>query len=305
MAKLMLFDLQRFALHDGPGIRTTVFLKGCPLRCSWCHNPESQHPSPQLRFLEKKCTSCGQCERICKQNVHHLYLQNGHMTHEVHFDQCVLCNDCVSSCYAGALTFYGYETETEQILQTVMQDQDFYTRSGGGLTVSGGEPLSQPEGLLELLKEAKKLGLHTCVDTSGQASSQNYLRILPYVDLFLFDYKMTDPEMHIKYTGVDNTLILKNLDLLCQNNGQIYLRCPIIPGINDNEKHYIGISDLSRKYSAIQQVNLMMYHNMGKGKAKQIGKSYSLAETESISKSEKERIYRQVKASGCLHLIES
>ncbi|WP_334137322.1 glycyl-radical enzyme activating protein [Muricomes intestini] len=302
MAELMVFDLQRFALHDGPGIRTTIFLKGCPLDCVWCHNPESKKTKAQLGFLEKNCVGCGKCQEVCKHDVH-IITQKG--CHEIDYSNCVQCGCCANTCPSGALKIYGKRMTSEEIIETVMKDWDFYQKSGGGLTVSGGEPMLQFECLLELLKKAKAKGLHVCLDTSGQAPEEKYLTIAEYVDLFLFDYKMTDEQQHRRYTGVDNQLILKNLDSLGRHKSHVYLRCPIIPGINDNEIHYRSIAQLSRKYDNIDQVNLMMYHDMAKGKAAQIGEEYSLPDLKSIEAKEKRRIYEKVESYGCLRLQES
>ena len=300
MADLTVFDLQRFALHDGPGIRTTIFLKGCPLNCIWCHNPESKKAKPQLGFLEKKCVYCGKCQQVCPKGVHNI-LEN---RHEISFSECALCGKCVDACLNKALKIFGRKMTSDELLKTVVKDRDFYQRSGGGLTVSGGEPMMQFEGLRELLKKAKEMGIHVCLDTSGQASQERYREIAEYVDLFLFDYKLTDPLEHKKYTGVDNRQILSNLDYLCTHGSNVFLRCPIIPGINNKESHYRAIAELSQKYDAIRQVNLMTYHDMAKGKAAQIGETYPLAKLKTIEAAEKKQIYEQVEAYGCCRLKE-
>lgn len=299
MAELMVFDLQRFALHDGPGIRTTVFVKGCPLDCIWCHNPESKKKNRQLGFLEKKCTGCGKCQLVCSQGVHKIQ-KNG--MHAIDYSKCRCCEKCVENCPENALKIFGKKMSAQEILKTVLKDRDFYIRSGGGLTISGGEPMMQFPALLELVKEAKKKQLHVCLDTCGQAAQQQYAEIKQYVDLFLFDYKLTDPEEHRKYTGVDNAGIRSNLEYLCTHDSDVFLRCPIIPGINDKESHYRAIAALSRKYDRIRQVNLMTYHDMAKGKAAQIGEQYMLPKIRTIEKEQKESIYRQVEACGCLRL---
>ena len=301
MDDLMIFDLQRFALHDGPGIRTTVFLKGCPLDCVWCHNPESKKSKRQLGFLEKNCTGCARCADVCPNNVHSI-TKDG--IHKIDADQCVQCGKCVKACLNKALKIYGQSVSAESIIETAMKDEDFYIKSGGGLTVSGGEAMMQFDGLMKLVMLAKERGLHVCLDTCGQAAEDKYLKIAPYIDIFLFDYKITDPEKHRKYIGTDNRLILKNLDTLCRAGNTVYLRCPIIPGINDNMEHYQAIADLSNKYDSIAQVNLMMYHDMAKGKAAQIGEKYELAGLKSISAERKREIYGIVEKCGCRNLKE-
>jgi glycyl-radical enzyme activating protein len=302
MAELSVFDLQRFALHDGPGIRTTVFLKGCPLKCMWCHNPESKKKTAQLGFIEKNCTLCGTCQQVCPHGVHTVNATEGHW---IDFDRCVQCGLCVAACPNHALKIYGKTMTSEEILQTVMKDWDFYQRSGGGLTISGGEPMQQFHALQDLLREAKKKGLHICLDTSGLASRDKYAAIADYVDVFLFDYKITDPEEHRRYTGQDNRMILKNLDYLCERGCRVHLRCPIVPGINDNDAHYQSIANLTHKYPEIEQVNLMMYHDLAKGKAEQIGEQYQLPDIKTILPEQARTIYSKVESYGCLRLQES
>lgn len=301
MSGLIIFDLQRFALHDGPGIRTTIFLKGCPLDCLWCHNPESKRMAPQLRFQQKKCVGCARCVTACRQGVHKI--ENG--VHAIDYKACTGCGACVKNCAGGALTIYGKKANPEELIDTVLRDRDFYERSGGGLTVSGGEPMLQFEGLKELLRLAKKEGIHVCLDTCGQAPEDRYQEIAEYVDLFLFDYKLTDPLLHQKYTGVDNQLILRNLDGLCRKGSRVFLRCPIIPGINDNDRHYQAIAKLSRTYDQILEVNLMTYHDMAKGKAAEIGARYGLMDLKTIEAEEKRKIYERVASFGCRDLKES
>lgn len=301
MKELMVFDLQKFALHDGPGIRTTVFLKGCPLNCLWCHNPESKKYGKQLGFLKKNCSHCGECERVCKRGVHKITVED----HKIEESACTYCGKCEEGCLSHAIKIYGSQMSIEEILDTVMKDEDFFRRSGGGLTVSGGEPMLQFEGLLYLLREAKKRNLHVCLDTCGQADTEKYRKIAQYVDLFLFDYKMTGEKLHKQYTGVDNRTILKNLDFLCRNGSEVWLRCPIIPGINDTKEHYLAIAELSRKYDNIRKVNLMTYHDMARGKAEQIGEKYELSGIKTVDSDGKERIYNEAETLGCLKLARN
>ena len=299
MRPLRVFDLQRFALHDGPGIRTTVFLKGCPLDCLWCHNPESKSPAPQLRYMEKKCIGCRKCGSVCPNGVHS-FAEDG--VHRVNFSACRACGACTQVCLPGALSIYGREMEVSEILDIVRKDRDFYRTSGGGLTISGGEPMSQFEGLFALVKAAKEEGFHICLDTSGYASSDNYRKIAPYVDLFLYDMKITDREDHKKYTGVFNDKILENLEMLCRGGSHVILRCPIIPGINDHQAHYQFIADLSVRYDTIDEVNLMTYHDMARGKVSQIGREYALKDLKTVEEAEKYAIYEKVEACGCRKL---
>ncbi len=302
MKELTVFDVQRFALHDGPGIRTTIFVKGCPLDCVWCHNPESKRREPQLGFLEKKCIGCGKCVTACENNVHKISEQG---VHEIDYRKCKTCGKCVDACLEKALKIYGTKMTAEEIMDIVMKDADFYRTSGGGLTVSGGEPMLQYPALLNLLQKAKEKNLHVCLDTCGQAQTEKYAEIAKYVDLFLFDYKITDADEHKRYTGVDNKKILENLDYLCTHGKDVFLRCPIIPGINDKAEHYRAIAELSEKYEAVRQVNLMTYHDMAKGKSAQIGERYELSDIKTIEKEEKYKIYEQVESYGCTKLYES
>lgn len=302
MTMLQVFDIQRFALHDGPGIRTTVFVKGCPLDCLWCHNPESKRFQPQLSCLFKNCTGCGNCVAACPNGVHKI-TEDG--VHEIAFEKCLCCGACVNACYNRALKIFGNEMSTDELMKIILKDVSFYEKSGGGLTVSGGEPMSQFEGTLELMKRAKEKGIHTCLDTSGFAPTAKYEQILPYTDVFLLDYKLTDLEMHNKYTGVPNDLIKTNLDFLCAHGAKIFLRCPIIPGINDDDEHFAAITALSQKYEQIDQVNIMAYHDMAKGKVRHIGETYALDDLKTVDKAEKQAMYDRLEQLGCLRLKES
>jgi pyruvate formate lyase activating enzyme len=299
---LNVFDIQRFALHDGPGIRTTIFVKGCPLNCLWCHNPESKKFEPQLSCIFKNCVSCGNCVSACPNDVHTITNEG---VHEIAFDKCQHCGSCVEACYNKALKIFGTKMDTDELMKIIVRDRSFYEKSNGGLTVSGGEPMSQFDGTLELFKAAKNEGLHTCLDTSGFARKELYEQIMPYVDVFLFDYKLTDCEKHQKYTGVPNDLIKSNMDMLCKNCAVIFLRCPIIPGINDDDEHLDAIAALSRKYDAIAQVNVMAYHDMAKGKIKHIGGTYALEDLKTVDKTEKQALYDRLEKMGCLRLQES
>ncbi len=266
----MVLDILRFSLHDGPGIRTTVFLKGCPLNCDWCHNPESKAYKPQLSFDSSRCTNCMECIPACGARA---LSQSGDKL-AVNFDLCNACGDCVQACPADALKVYGRLRTVDDVMSVVLKDLPFYKRSGGGLTISGGEPMAQFEFTLELLKAARRYGIHTCIETSGHAPTRNFARLLGCVDLFLYDYKETDPADHKRTTSVSNSLILDNLEFLYSEAANIILRCPIIPGVNDTREHFAGIRALRRKYPKLLAVEIMPYHNMGKGKAEHVGVDY-------------------------------
>jgi glycyl-radical enzyme activating protein len=270
----LVFDIQRFALHDGPGIRTTVFLKGCPLHCLWCHNPESRAFHPQIGFKADRCLHCMACVAVCP----HAAQKQDQGRHLMDHSLCQVCKRCLSACDYGALRLIGEETRVDEILAEVLKDRAYYQRSGGGLTVSGGEPLSQFAFVRELLAAAKAEGLHTCLDTTGFARWHRLAALLPLVDLFLYDYKATDPAEHRRLTGVSNRLILENLDRLYAHGARILLRCPLVPGINDSPDHLQGIASLSHKYPDLAAVEIMPYHNLGRHKAAEVGMRSRLAD---------------------------
>lgn len=266
-----IFNIQRFCIHDGPGIRTTVFFKGCPLSCIWCHNPESKKSRVQLSYNDRLCISCRACETVCEHHVHDF--SSG--KHQVHYENCSACGACTNACTALALELMGYTVSVREVMDVLVKDNDYYETSGGGITLSGGEPLFQPDFCLELLKACKAAGLHTCIETSGFASAKILEQIIPYTDRFLFDFKLGNSKLHQKYTSVPNEPILRNLELLERSGAVVALRCPIIPEINDNEAHFRRIAEYS-KLACIQSVELMAYHSMGMGKATKIGADYQL-----------------------------
>jgi len=267
--KGQIFDIQRFSLHDGPGIRTTVFLKGCPLRCKWCHNPESWSSEPQLFFNSEKCVDCMECVRICPTGAHQISEEK----HVVKFRLCIACGKCIKLCNYNALSIFGYEQDVDSIFNEIKQDKDFYDMSGGGVTLSGGEPMLQLKMTLELLKKCKENNINTCVETCGYVPRKSYKAVIPYVDTYLFDYKDTDCSRHKELTGVSNELILANLDYLYNQGADIILRCPMIPGINDTEEHFKGIAAIAAKYPLLRSIEILPYHNMGVSKGIGIGLS--------------------------------
>lgn len=262
-------DIQRCSIHDGPGIRTTVFIKGCPLKCRWCHNPESLSYKKQLSFNKEKCIDCNQCEMVCPNGVH--TLKRG--IHIVDFSKCTQCGSCIDRCPTAALTMIGKSMSVQDIMKIIVKDRAFYTNSGGGVTISGGEPLSNSDFTLELLKECKKKAIHTCVETSGYCTTSTLKNLWDYIDLFLFDYKLPNREDYIEYTGVSNELILKNLELIYKEGKRIILRCPIIPTVNDNPEHFRSIEKILLKYPGIK-VEPMPYHNFGISKSNNIGSNF-------------------------------
>lgn len=267
----MIMEVQRFCLQDGPGIRTTVFLKGCNMKCKWCHNPESMEMAPVLMYREEACIGCGKCADVCPNHVHQL---NGE-GHQLERGGCAGCGACVKSCPAEALTMNGFWTDSSQVMEEICKDEKYYKSSGGGVTFSGGEATMQPEFLTELLAQCKRRGYHTAVETNGLFSGEVLEKLLPVVDLFLLDYKVTGQE-HATWTGAPGEPVLHNLQKIQRAGGKVVLRCPIIPGVNDTEVHFAAIRELKRQYSCVDHVELMAYHDTGKNKWKECGKDYTL-----------------------------
>jgi pyruvate formate lyase activating enzyme len=262
----------KFAIHDGPGIRTTVFLKGCPLKCLWCHNPESQKREKEISFIPYKCIGCGWCFEHCPQHGHQI--QDGQ--HVLLRDTCVRCGICAEKCYAKAIEVVGREVDVEEVMAEVLKDKPFYETSGGGMTVSGGEPMMQFEFTRALLRLAKDNGLHTCLDTSGFAPLAQYLELLDTVDLFLYDVKDTDPDRHLRNTGVPLSPILDNLRALDAAGAKILLRCPLISGVNDDDAHLDGIARIANSLHHVEGITLHPYHPLGKSKSERMGSEYPL-----------------------------
>ncbi len=255
MNKAMIFDIQRNSFVDGPGIRTTVFLKGCNLKCAWCHNPESQCFTKQMMFYKSKCTDCGKCKEVCPYNL----------------EKCDFCGKCVLYCPNNARKICSREISADEVLSEVIKDKMFYNSSNGGVTFSGGECMLQTDFLKEVLKLCKENGIHTAVDTAGCVPWENFVKIMPYTDMFLYDIKCADEEMHKKYTGVSNKLILENLKLLSNEfNGEIIIRIPVIGGVNDNVEEMQKIADLLNEMH-YSKTELLPYHKMGEYKYEALG----------------------------------
>lgn len=238
-----IFDIQHFSVNDGPGIRTTVFFKGCPLRCLWCHNPESYIADTQIMFHEKHCIQCG------------------------------MCKTDITLCPTGAKKIVGRNVTVEDVLSEVLEDSHFYKTSGGGMTLSGGEPMAQPSFALALVKAAKEKGLHVCMETSGFCNAESLKEIQPFIDLFLYDYKATGDKDHLAFTGVSQERILQNLCMLDNLGADIILRCPMIPGYNITDAHVIGIIDVVGKLRHLKEIHLEPYHNIGISKRIVLGMS--------------------------------
>lgn len=276
-----IFNIQRFSTSDGPGIRTVVFLKGCPLDCAWCHNPESKTVLPGLFFKKESCIGCRACEAVCKNHLHRLTEED----HLFEREGCARCGVCAQACPTEALTVCGEQKEAEDIIGTVLRDRMFYEESGGGMTLSGGEPLAQFDFSLELLKRAKEKGLHTAVETCGY-STKDLSPLCGVVDLWLFDIKLLNEEKHRTYTGVSNELILKNLRLLDSLGAKTVLRCPVIPDVNFDEEHFALLAELASSLNHVTAIHLEPYHPLGISKAEQLGVTQSYANTDFLSGAE-------------------
>jgi pyruvate formate lyase activating enzyme len=268
------FDIQRFSIHDGPGIRTTVFLKGCPLRCLWCHNPEGISPTPAISFLPERCIGCGECAHTCVHGAHMVERNPTDglaVTHVYDRGRCEACGKCTQLCDTNALECVGRFMTVEDVMKEVQEDKPFYASSGGGLTISGGEPLAQINFTTALLDAARKSGIHRSIETSGFASWERFKRVTPLVNLFLYDFKETDPERHVQYTGQSNKIILQNLRALHDSGARIQLQCPVVPGFNEREDHFAGIAALARSLPRLAGVQLLPYHPLGKSKLERFG----------------------------------
>lgn len=272
MNQAIIFNVQKFSVHDGPGIRTTVFFKGCPLRCQWCHNPESQEGLPELVYDREKCTLCRRCLSACARGAIQI-ADNSLLTDR---DHCHACGHCADRCLSGAREVAGKKAVLHDLLREIEQDRVFYEQSGGGVTFSGGEALSQIDALAELAYACKSRGLHVAVDTCGYAPFASFERILEYTDLFLYDVKHMSDTAHRQYTGQGNDLILSNLRRLAAAGANIALRLPLIEGVNTHDENIEALAVFIRDIRLIQ-VNLLPYHNTGSSKYARLGRLFDPA----------------------------
>jgi len=283
----LVIKIQRFSIQDGPGIRSTIFLKGCPLRCLWCSNPEGQNPYPELMYNESLCLpDCTLCVRECEKSA--LRKAGGKVL--IDRSKCVNCGRCAKVCPSKALSVVGTYMNPKDVLKVVIRDREFYERSGGGVTLSGGEPLYQPMFTKEVLRLCKDEGIHTALDTSGYASWETVETILRYTDLVLYDIKHMDPYLHKKYTGVYNDIILENLRRIDAVGVPIVIRVPIIPGLNDSYENISETANFIRKLNSVVSVDLLPYHRLGVTKYKMLGRDYALKDLKQPSKEYMSRV---------------
>lgn len=289
----LIFNIQRFSVHDGPGIRTTVFMKGCPLHCLWCSNPESQDFFPNLMVRDINCRGCGACIKTCPQGAITVSKETGR---KIDMNKCNQCLLCVDSCLYNSLNRCGKYMTIKEVLDEVVQDKIFYKNSGGGITISGGEPLLQSNFVAALLRECKKEGLHTALETSGYTSWKEMEDVLRFVDLTLFDIKQLNSDKHHHATGVKNKSILENLTKAAMISN-IYLRIPLIAGFNDSEDHIKKIATLGREIGA-QNISLLPYHEGGKSKSEQLGTPYGFPDGKTPAEKHVNKLKRIIEKAG-------
>ncbi len=285
MKKGLIFDIKRYAIHDGPGIRTTIFLKGCNLRCWWCHNPEGQLSKPELIYKVNRCRECKECIELCPEKAlfwdEHIIIKR---------EKCNLCGKCAENCANEALEIIGKEMNVEEVMREIEKDRVFYEESNGGVTFSGGEPLLQSDFLKALLKECKKRNIHTAIDTCGYAPYKVIDEISNYVDLFLYDIKIMDNEKHKKYTGMSNKSILENLKYLAKKGANVEIRFPIIPGINDDENNINHFVSFLCSLHIIKNISILPYHKAGSEKYVKLNREYKMRNAESLSSEKTKKI---------------
>ncbi|WP_394884351.1 glycyl-radical enzyme activating protein [Clostridium butyricum] len=265
------FNMQRFSINDGPGLRTIVFLKGCPLSCIWCSNPESQNKNSQVMFNIKNCTACGNCKEIC--SVHAIDIDS---EYRIDRRKCINCGKCIEECYSEALVMCGKEMTVYDVIKELKKEDVIFRCSKGGVTLSGGEPLMQPEFSIELLKACKSLGWHTTMETTGYADESVIEDVMPWVDLVLMDFKTIDESMHFKYTGVSNKIILENAKKIVNLVPEVIARVPVIPGFNADESSINAIAKYVKELERIKEVHLLPYHRFGVNKYACIGRKYAI-----------------------------
>ena len=289
--KAFIFNKQKYNMYDGPGVRTLVFFKGCPLRCKWCSNPEGLERKYQIMFKPTTCVSCGSCVPVCPQKIHSISSSGEHIIDRS--IDCIGCGQCVEACIPDALKIAGEQVPISELLEYVEQDRAFYDQSGGGVTLGGGEVTSQPEAAINLLQACKQEGLHTAIETCGYTKKETILRFAEYVDLFLFDLKHIDPDRHFELTGVRNEMILENLEELIMKRNHVKVRMPMLQGINDREAEIRGVIEFLkpfREFKNFEGIDLLPYHKLGVNKYVQLGMDYPIEGDPSLDDADLDRI---------------
>lgn len=297
MEQPLIYNIQRYSIHDGDGIRTTIFFKGCPLRCGWCHNPESQNFLPELLFDTEKCTGCGACAGAC--TAHAVQLNAEHKA-ETDREACALCGECLDYCLSSARSIAGRTYEIEELMREAEKDRMFYEQSGGGITLSGGEVMAQPIDYIErLAARLYEKGYSVNIDTCGFAPYERFERILPYTDAFLYDIKEMDSEKHKALTGAGNELILENLRKLSGAGTRIHLRLPLIAGVNADEEHVRSVISFLQSGVGVERIYLLPYHNTGKSKYGRLSRPYDTARLFEVpAREQTERFAEQFRQNG-------
>jgi pyruvate formate lyase activating enzyme len=290
----LITNIQRFSVHDGPGIRTTVFLKGCNLRCFWCHNPEDMNPYPEIQFFAERCILCNACVETCTHGAHTIN-DNGH---EYNRDPCETCGECVETCYAKGLIQVGEWMDVEKVVNEVMADQPFYERSGGGVTFSDGEPLLQTDFVRSVFEQCRLEGIHTAVETAANLPWSRIESILPLVDLVMMDVKMMDSDKHQRATGVPNERILENASRLGQGPQPLIVRTPIIPGLNDTVEDIAAVAEFAATLPSLEYYELLPYHPMATSKYRSLDQEYDAADLKPPSKEQMAALADVARRSG-------
>jgi pyruvate formate lyase activating enzyme len=294
MAHGIVTNVQRFSIHDGPGIRTTVFFKGCNLRCFWCHNPETLHREPELQVFPERCIGCGACLEQCEQQAH--VVVDGHRT--FHRERCIACGRCAETCYAECLVLVGEVRSVDEVVEEVLRDRPFYERSGGGITLSGGEPLLQLDFARDILARCKREGLHTAIETAANLPWRRIASILPLTDLVMVDIKLADSEAHRAATGVGNQRILENATRLGAQGTPLIVRTPVVPGVNAHADQITPIAAFVAGLPNLLYYELLPFHPMASGKYRSLGMDYRAEGLESPGKEQMEALAEAARGYG-------